>query len=125
MTSEANTITGVVCAVNERGLRLDGEDSWRNFSKWADALGEPARGDRVHLTLDRAGFVRSVAVVTEAAPAEMVPIRTKPTDRDTRITRMACLNTATSILQSRQERGGMDIEEVMALATLLEAWVTR
>jgi hypothetical protein len=128
MVAETSSISGIVAAVNERGLRLSGEDDWRNFSKWSTVDTLPERGDAVALTLDRAGFVRQVQVVeTEPGPAETPNVceTHSAVDRETRITRLACVNSAVAILTTRNARGGVEVDEVLALAARLEAWTLR
>jgi hypothetical protein len=145
-----DVVEGVVSKANERGVLLTGEDAWINVSKFAQPAPKlPRRGEHVRLHLDRYGFIRDVealrdeeraryAVVpsedgvdapTPEEPSRQVeraenrPLATNSPDRELRITRMACLNTATAILSS----GGRaaDPEAVLALATRLEAWVCR
>lgn len=50
-------VTGTVASVNPKGVRLDGQDGWLNFSKFATDIVPPERGQAVTVTLDRAGFV--------------------------------------------------------------------
>ena len=81
----AETLSGAVVAVNDKGLRLEGRDGWLNFSKWAEGLVPPARGAHVVVTLDKAGFVRTLA------PAEAPDPRHSPTaGRETAIIRQTC-----------------------------------
>lgn len=98
---------------------LPATSSSRIFQK----IFQPGIGDRVALTLDRAGFVRAITVVTAALP-DGTPGRSpdrpghpdvtgpvepssapgapqqRPVDRDRRILRQAVLNTAVALLQS-------------------------
>jgi hypothetical protein len=60
------TQDGTVQATNPRGLRLAGESEWRNYSKWADPIDPPSRGQRVRLALDTSGFIRSLEVLDES-----------------------------------------------------------
>ena len=64
----AETLSGAVVAVNDHGLRLEGRDGWLNYSKWAEDLVPPARGARVVVTLDKAGFVRTLAPAAATDP---------------------------------------------------------
>jgi hypothetical protein len=47
-------VTGRVRSVNEKGLKLDGHDSWLNVSRYAVGVVLPERGDAVACTLDKA-----------------------------------------------------------------------
>lgn len=61
--TEPVVIVGLVEAENDGGYKVDGK--WYNVSKFADDTKFPltARGKRVRLTLDSAGFVRGVDVL--------------------------------------------------------------
>lgn len=111
------TLEGVVAAVNERGLRLDGAEDWTNFSKWAENVTPPRRGQRVRLGLDGSGFIRSVEVLGEASPAPAG-------ERDRTITRLAVLKAASNFLglmsQAHEE---VRSEHVLMLADKWLAWV--
>jgi hypothetical protein len=113
-----NSVEGVVLKVNERGVLLEDSGAWRNVSKFAGELLMPEPGEAVRLTLDKAGFIRQIAVLRAGEP-----LRFPAADRETCITRMACLNTATAITSS----GGQatDLASVLAVAEELEAWVLR
>jgi hypothetical protein len=122
----AEQVAGVVTCSNAKGFQLEGRDGWLNISKFATGVAAPERGARVHVGLDKSGFVRTVettAPIGECVVNESVTTGTRP-DRETAITRMACLNTATAILSS----GGRVIgsaTEVLEVAVQLEQWVTR
>src|SRR3954454_9863143 len=62
-----SVIVGVVEAVNERGIKINGE--WKNRSKFAVGCVLPERGETVACTLDKAGFLRNVELVSGAGPA--------------------------------------------------------
>ncbi len=73
----AEHVDGVVQGANDRGVHLQGEAEWRNYSRWADKPAEaPARGASVRLAIDASGFVRSVELLSAALPS------TAPTSRD-------------------------------------------
>ena len=123
-----------VARVNERGIQTSGGE-WLNLSRYANAADVPLpqAGDRVLLHLDRQGFVRKIEMV---APATVAPrseagpstdgsgeAPKAPPARDTVVTRLACLNTATAVLSS----GGRiaEADAVIELAERLETWATR
>jgi hypothetical protein len=113
-------VDGVVATANARGVKLVGEDDYRNFSKWvAEPIGPPRRGARVHLGLDAAGFVRELQVLDEPAGAGQLSA-----DRDRTITRLAVLTAAATFLglmgQAREEGKS---EHVLVLADRWLAWV--
>lgn len=128
------TVEGKVLRINGNGFQITGRDGWLNISKFADACDVPTPkvGDVVKVKLDKSGYVRWIRTsVPEAQPepeaeTEPQPEETQPTERpckDVIVTRLAVLNTATSILSS----GGRatDADAVIALAARLEAWATR
>jgi hypothetical protein len=141
-----DVVDGVVARRNERGILLQGEDVWLNVSRYAKpAPALPLPGERVRLYLDKDGYIRDVDRIpfavrgaaedgVDTPPPDEPPIRqleapappfgaVSPPDKDTRITRMNALSTATAILSS----GGRTCElaDVLKLAAQLEAWVER
>ena len=113
----AETLSGAVVAVNDKGLRLEGRDGWLNYSKWAGDLVPPARGARVAVRLDKAGFVRTLE------PADSADAHHSPTaGRETAIIRQTCLKAAAEFCAARPELRTADL---FALAERMEAWVTR
>jgi hypothetical protein len=67
----------------------------------------PATGAAVVLGLDRSGFIRTITTADAPSPSTSDPAPVKVpsgADRETRITRMACLNTATAMLTTRNAR---------------------
>jgi hypothetical protein len=140
-----DVVDGVVARRNERGILLEGESGWLNVSRYANpAPALPLPGERVRLYLDKDGYIKDVerVVYTTEGPAEdgvdpepddAVPSRqveaSPPSreaslpDKDTRITRMNALSTATAILSS----GGRacEVADVLKLAAQLESWVNR
>lgn len=124
-------IAGKVAQVNAKGLKLEGADSWVNVSKFAENVTMPERGAQVVLTLDKAGFIRKIAapapvVAQPVAVPQVAPIagaQGEAPDKDTVISRLAVLNTATAILSSGSRAA--DPAAVLALAAQLEAWAHR
>lgn len=111
------TVSGTVASVNPKGVRLVGELEWRNYSRFADEITPPERGEAVTLTVDRQGFVRSVARDQAAANRPAAS-----SSRDTAITRLAVLKAAAEWSAGRPEIKAAD---VLRLATCWERWVTR
>jgi hypothetical protein len=116
-------IQGVVSRVSPHGFMLAGRDGWLNVSKFAppDDVAIPMQGACVSLLLDAKGFVRKIAA--DGTPLEVsAPGRRGGRDQTT-ITRLAVLNTATTILASGQRT--VDVAAVLDLAARLEQWATR
>jgi len=113
----AQVITGKVLRTNGNGFKLESQDKWLNISKYAQDVQMPEVGQQVKVSLDSAGFVRKVEKMPGQQPGPANG------SRDTTITRLAVLNTATAILSSGNQV--VDADEVLALATRLEAWATR
>lgn len=117
-------VSGRVASVNEKGIRLDGADSWLNFSKYAVGLVAPEKGEAVTVTLDRAGFIRCIvreggaSGASAARPSSSAP----PAERDRTITRLAVLKAAAEFGASRPELRSRD---VLAIAASWEWWVLR
>jgi len=77
----------------------------------------PARGARVVVTLDKAGFVRTLA------PAAATDPHHSPTaGRETAIIRQTCLKAAAAFCAARPELRTADL---FALSERMEVWVTR
>lgn len=114
-----NEVAGVVAVVNDKGVKLDGADSWLNWSRYAAERCRPERGARVRCLVDGQGFLRAVELVRP----EMVEVEARGVDRDRVITRQWAVNAATAILAS----GGRAVEPGAAvkLAGQLEAWAVR
>src|SRR5262245_30924862 len=111
-------ITGTVSRVKGQGFQLDGGEPWYNVSKFAEGVAVPAVGASVALELDGKGFVRRVEQTGAPAPAPAGG------DREKRVTRLAVLNTAATILGAGPGHA-VDPAEVAALAARLERWVLR
>lgn len=134
----ADQVTGTVERANGTGFKLAGGD-WLNVSKYAQGVQMPEVGAAIVATLDKSGYVRklerqgpemtgeqladyfSCSKPAETAPA---PQSTQRPDRETAITRLACLNTATAILGGGPS-SAIDAAEVVKLAGRLEVWVIR
>ncbi len=124
-------LEGTVTTVNDKGFKLDNEATWLNPSKFAKpAPMMPAKGDRVRVTLDNAGFVRYVeparGPVVEESAADKPVVEASATTEDRRqvlIVRQACIKAACELATV----GGMtdNVQDVLSIAEQLEAWVLR
>ena len=114
-------VTGRVVSVNPKGLKLDGGADWLNFSKFAEDIVPPMRGQLVTLTLDRQGFIRAVAATS--GPQEPATARQAATGQlETTITRLAVLKAAAEFAAARPQLKSGD---VLTIAGSWERWVTR
>jgi hypothetical protein len=123
--SLSSTFTGRVASVNPKGLRLEGHDDWLNVSKFAVGVVLPERGQDVTVTVDKAGFLRSV-VQYSGFPAPVAgasdAVRPLPSDKDRTITRLAVLKAAAEFGAARP---GLKSGEVLKIAESWERWVLR
>src|SRR3954452_23985205 len=117
-----SVIVGVVEAVNERGIKINGE--WKNRSKFAVGCVLPERGAAVACTLDKAGFLRNVEVVSDAGPAPIAggSDAPSPSPKDRTITRLAVLKAAAEFGAARPNLKSGD---VLAIAASWERWIMR
>lgn len=130
-TTTHTTLTGTVVKVNGNGFKLDAHD-WLNISRYAqpDEAPMPAVGERVTVNLDKAGFVRRIERVPSSAHSAEpeneppAPSGVTPRTKDTVVTRLAVLNTATAMLGGGHGHA-VDADAVLALAARLEGWATR
>lgn len=116
-------VVGRVVSVNEKGLKLEGHESWLNVSRFAVGVVLPEKGAHVACTLDRAGFLRAVSPADGAAPscaADRAPAA--PSTKDRTITRLACLKAAAEFGAARPSLKSGD---VLAIAASWERWVNR
>lgn len=120
-----STVVGRIARANDRGVLLDGEDEWRNVSKFADGCADPQQfdGGDVSLTLDGQGYIRAI---TEAAPAPVppAPVATaEPLSKDTMIARHVALKAAVELLAADITTDS-DPEIAISLAAAFEEWLT-
>jgi hypothetical protein len=115
-------ISGIVRSVNDKGIKLDGHDSWFNISKFAVGVVLPERGQSVTCTLDKSGFLRAVAAADGAALAPAASAPSMPSTKDRTITRLAVLKAAAEYAASKPESKSRD---VLAIAASWEQWVLR
>lgn len=112
-------VEGTVSNSNDRGLVLEGESAWRNWSKFAPLPKYiPLVGEVVRLSLDKQGYIRMIAnaagtemrpspppvrasVTMSAPPAEStrdIPAYRKGTDAETRrIVLLSVIKSACSV----------------------------
>jgi len=130
-------VVGRIARANDRGVLLDGEDEWRNVSKFADGCADPQQfdGGDVSLTLDGQGYIRAI---TEAAPAPVppapvataepavpaVPVPAEPLSKDTMIARHVALKAAVELLAADITTDS-DPEIAISLAAAFEEWLMR
>jgi len=121
-----SVVTGIVRSVNDKGLKLEGHESWLNCSKFAVGIVLPERGQAVACTLDKAGFLRSVEVVDGIAPvaggSDFIAQPAPPSTKDRTITRLAILKAAAEFGAARPSLKSGD---VLAIAASWERWVNR
>jgi hypothetical protein len=122
----SSEVAGEVRAVNAKGLRLAGEEGWRNYSRWAGNVIMPEPGQRVVLRVDGQGSIRSIATepvpdaapVAPTAPPESTPAPLPAADRLS--ARLGALQAAVRIVGRPASIG-----EVLATAEQITAWLLR
>lgn len=121
--SLSSTFTGRVAAVNAKGVRLDGHETWFNVSKYALGVVLPSRGEQVSVIVDPQGFIRAIETLN-APPAAPAPngARNGSAARDRTITRLAVLKAAAEFSASKPEALSSD---VLKIAASWERWVLR
>lgn len=119
---------GLVQRTNERGLLLAGREGWLNISRFAGAVEMPEPGQRVRLTLDKSGYIRAITPLSApASEAAAEPERgqnrgtSAQASRETAIIRQNVLSHATRFVVAC----GGTVEDLLAVAERLEAWVNR
>ncbi len=147
-TSAAETLRGVVEAVNDKGIKIG--ERWVNYSQFRQ-VPRPDPGQVVEVELDRGRFINALTVVGGAGgggleldePEELTgdafeglaaeapravegrraatPARTGSPDRNTEIRRLALLKAAAGYAAPRAD---MTADDVLAVAILWEAWIT-
>jgi hypothetical protein len=126
MAAPTTQITATIGRVNDNGLQTEEQPGvWLNISKYANPQPViPPRGTPVRITLDGAGFVRAIEPLDASTnghqSAQEGP--SAPPDRETVITRLACLKAASAFLSTRPDAKSGD---VLAVAASWEAWIRR
>ena len=122
---QSTMVSGIVSAVNPKGIKLSPQDEWFNLSKYGtDEIVLPARGTSVTVSLDRGGFIRAISpadgsVVTNGAPRAH---GASTGQKDRTITRLAVLKAAAEYVASKPESKSAD---VLKIAASWERWVLR
>ena len=117
--------SGIVRSVNDKGLKLEGFDSWFNVSKYAQDVTLPERGQEVTVTLDSSGFIRRVDAADGSLPSaapQSAPQSAQSATRERTITRLAVLKAAAEFGAAR---GNLKSGDVLAIAATWERWVNR
>jgi hypothetical protein len=115
LNGSTETITGVVEQTNERGCKVGGR--WYNTSQYRP-VPLPTRGAHVALTV-RGSWIEAVDVQDAHSNAERPA---QPSNRETTITRLACLRSAVQLAANKPDLTSAD---VLKVAERFEAWVTR
>jgi hypothetical protein len=122
------TLTAVVEALNERGVKVQGQ--WHNFSSYAQngAIDRTAQvGDTVELELTNTGWVRGLKVIQrapaqsngQAAPQAPSALGARQLDA-TQYTRLRAVEIAATVVVQYSE----DLEAYMANLSTLANWIT-
>jgi hypothetical protein len=122
------TLTAVVEAVNERGVKVNG--TWHNFSSYAngsDIDRSVQAGDTAELELTSTGWVRKLTVKTRAAsqnngqPAPQAPSASGTRQLDaTQYTRLRAVEIAAPVAVNFSE----DMEAYLNNLNALANWIT-
>lgn len=116
-----SVVSGLVASVNPKGIKLVGHDEWLNFSRWAEDIVPPSKGEAVTVKLDKAGFIRSIAPADNAAAQPSAPSASSA-QRERTINRLAILKAAAEFAASKPDAKSTD---VLKIAEVWEAWVLR
>lgn len=111
---EVTKVRGIVESVNEKGIKIDGE--WYNFSQY-DRVEIPNEGEEAEIEV-RGKWIKSLTFTAERRAQKK---ENQFIDKDTRITRLALLNTATSILSTNGKP--IEVDSVINTAHVLETYV--
>ena len=117
-TGPTQTLTAMVEAVNERGIKVNG--GWLNVSKWAP-VALPMRGALVALEVKEGRWIQRCDVLdgqdVHSAPQRAVA---GPGTRERTITRLAVLKAAATFAASRPDAKSPD---VLTVADVWLRWV--
>jgi len=124
-------ITATVEAVNERGIKLNGE--WHNYSRYADgAIDRSAQaGDVVQVELTNTGWVRALTVVQraqtqqngQAAPPAVGVSAARQLDAE-QYARLRAVEIASPVAAQYAQSAGEYLQTLSALANWIALYIT-
>ena len=124
-------ITATVEAVNERGVKLNGE--WHNYSRYADgAIDRTAQvGDTVQVVLTNTGWVRALRIVQRAAqqhgqaapPAAGASAAPRALDAE-QYARLRAVEIASPVAAQYAQSAGEYLQTLAALANWIALYIT-
>ena len=121
-------ITATVEAVNERGIKLNGE--WHNYSRYADgAIDRTAQvGDTVQVELTSTGWVRALTVVQRApqqnsAAAAPAVSAARALDAE-QYARLRAVEIASPVAAQYAQSAGEYLQTLAALANWIALYIT-
>ena len=123
-------LTATVEAVNERGIKLNGE--WHNYSRFADgAIDRTAQvGDTVQVELTSTGWVRALTVVQrapqqngQAAPPAVGVSAARQLDAE-QYARLRAVEIASPVAAQYAQSAGEYLQTLSALANWIALYIT-
>jgi len=121
-------LTATVEAVNERGIKLNGE--WHNYSRFADgAIDRTAQvGDTVQVELTSTGWVRALTVVQRApqqnsAAAAPAVSAARALDAE-QYARLRAVEIASPVAAQYAQSAGEYLQTLAALANWIALYIT-
>lgn len=122
-------ITATVEAVNERGIKLNGE--WHNYSRYADgAIDRSAQaGDTVQVELTNTGWVRALTVLLraqqngQAAPPAVGVSAARQLDAE-QYARLRAVEIASPVAAQYAQSAGEYLQTLSALANWIALYIT-
>jgi len=116
-----------VAAVNEHGLRLQGQGTWLNFSKFAEVQ-RPQPGAQVRLQVSQGKWVKALEVLREPPQETEALTRSEAPTPDRLQIRLKALALAVAL--HRPPAGATEApvfltETTLEAATRFEAWLLR
>lgn len=123
-------LTATVEAVNERGIKLNGE--WHNYSRYADgAIDRTAQvGDTVQVELTNTGWVRALTVLQrapqqngQAAPPAVGVSAARQLDAE-QYARLRAVEIASPVAAQYAQSAGEYLQTLSALANWIALYIT-
>ncbi|HXK33121.1 MAG TPA: hypothetical protein VNM91_03795 [Dehalococcoidia bacterium] len=102
------TIEGIIAAINDRGLRLEGDELWHNFTRaeWRGRWDPVSKGDKVRLTLAN-DFVKAIELLDRPesflAPSNRAAERPRRAEDRRSIERQVALKAAVELARPLAE----------------------